>query len=131
MKRYVGIANLCEIMRIVDLGAGSKDHLRCFANTSAVAKDKVANMLLAVKGRNGGGSCKKVAQDLSRDAAREQLRPLLETACARLVSVLHRSFDIAVDQEQTTTSEPLHLVTGLGLLSIATVPGDNKQFPLQ
>ena len=81
-----------------------------FSNTSAtyhaVAKDKVANMLLAVRGRSGGSSCKKVAQDLSRDAAREQLKPLLETACARLASVLVRSFDIAVEQEQTTKSEP-------------------------
>ena len=62
-------------------------------------------MLLAVKGRIGGSSCKKVAQDLSRDAAREQLKPLLETACARLASVLARSFDIAVEQEQLTKGE--------------------------
>ena len=64
-------------------------------------------MLLAVRGRNGGSSCKKVAQDLSRDAAREQLKPLLETACARLASVLTRSFDIAVEQEQLTKGEAL------------------------
>lgn len=65
-------------------------------------------MLLAVKGRSGGSSCKKVAQDLSRDAAREQLKPLLETACARLAAVLGRSFDIAVEQEQLTKGELLN-----------------------
>lgn len=73
--------------------------------SAAVAKDKIANMLLAVKGRGAASSREKVAQDLARDAAREQLKPLLETACGRLASVLHRSFDIAVEQEQTTTSE--------------------------
>ena len=83
-------------------------HLEPVSYCSAVAKDKVANMLLAVKGRSGGSSCKKVAQDLSRDAAREQLKPLLETACARLAAVLGRSFDIAVEQEQLTKGELLN-----------------------
>ena len=57
-------------------------------------------MLLAVKGRGAPSSGAKVAQDLARDAAREQLKPLLETACGRLASVLHRAFEIAVEQEQ-------------------------------
>lgn len=66
-------------------------------------------MLLAVRGRAGASSGDKVSLDLARDAAREQLKPLLETACARLASVLHRAFHIAVEQEQSTASEEPHM----------------------
>jgi len=62
-------------------------------------------MLLAVRGRGGGGGGEKVAIDLARDAAREQLKPLMETACSRLASVLHRSFEIAVDAQQFSSGE--------------------------
>ena len=66
-------------------------------------------MLLAVRARGGsGGSTEHVAHGLARDAAREQLRPLLDAACARLASVLHRAFDIAVEAQQLSKGTPAH-----------------------
>ena len=59
-------------------------------------------MLLAVKGRGSVSSGEKVAQDLARDAAREQLKPMLETACSRLASVLYHSFNVAVEHQQSS-----------------------------
>lgn len=56
-------------------------------------------MVLAARSRGSRDGYEKVAQDLARDAAREQLRPLLETACARLACVLHRCFDIATESQ--------------------------------
>lgn len=57
-------------------------------------------MLLAVRGRGAVSSGEKVAQDLAKDAAREQLKPMLETACARLASVLYHSYNIAAEHQQ-------------------------------
>ena len=56
-------------------------------------------MVLAARSRGGRDGSEKVAQDLARDAAREQLQPLLETACARLAAVLRRCFDIATETQ--------------------------------
>lgn len=66
----------------------------------AVARDKVANVLLASKGRGASGGPAHTAQDLARTIARELLGPLLETACSRLASLLRHAFDIAADSQQ-------------------------------
>ena len=66
----------------------------------AVARDKVANVLLASKGRGAAGGPAHTAQDLARSIARELLGPLLETACSRLASLLRHAFDIAADSQQ-------------------------------
>ena len=66
----------------------------------AVAKDKVANVLLASKGRGPAGGPAHTAQDLARSIARELLGPLLDTACSRLASLLRHTFDIAADSQQ-------------------------------
>lgn len=65
----------------------------------AVQRDRVANILLAFKSRNGGGVA-KAAEELARGAAREALGPLLDAACARLGAVVKRAFDIAAEQSQ-------------------------------
>ena len=67
---------------------------------SVVARDKVANVLLASKGRGASGGSAHTAQDLARSIARELLGPLLETACSRLASLLRHAFDIAADSQQ-------------------------------
>ena len=66
----------------------------------AVARDKVANVLLASKGRGASGGPAHTAQDLARSIARELLGPLLDTACSRLASLLRHTFDIAADSQQ-------------------------------
>lgn len=66
----------------------------------AVARDKVANVLLASKGRGAAGGPAHTAQDLARSIARELLSPLLDTACCRLASLLRHAFDIAADSQQ-------------------------------
>lgn len=71
-----------------------------------VAKDKVANVLLASKGRGASGGPAHTAQDLARNIARELLGPLLETACSRLASLLRHAFDIAADSQQLLQGEP-------------------------
>ncbi|KAL4853400.1 Dynamin-related protein 5A [Chlorella vulgaris] len=65
----------------------------------AVQRDRVANILLAYKSRNGGG-VGKAAEELARGAAREALEPLLAAACARLGAVVKRAYDIAAEQAQ-------------------------------
>lgn len=72
-----------------------------------VAKDKVANVLLASKGRGASGGPAHTAQDLARNIARELLGPLLETACSRLASLLRHAFDIAADSQQLL-QDPSH-----------------------
>ncbi|KAK9808620.1 hypothetical protein WJX72_000661 [[Myrmecia] bisecta] len=62
-----------------------------------VARDKVANVLLAYKARGQGGGSSKVAQDIARHTAKELLAPLLVTACGRLAAVLRRAFDVAAE----------------------------------
>ena len=66
---------------------------------TAVARDKVANVLLASKGRATGGAA-HTAQGLARSIARELLGPLLQTACSRLASLLRHAFDIAAESQQ-------------------------------
>lgn len=64
----------------------------------AVARDRVANVLLALRVKGGPSEgAHRAAQDIARQAARDLLGPLLDTACARLGSVLRRAFDIAAD----------------------------------
>jgi len=75
----------------------------------AVARDKVANVLLASKGRGAAGGPAHTAQDLARSIARELLRPLLDTACCRLASLLRHAFDIAADSQQLLQGEALTL----------------------
>ncbi|KAI3431622.1 hypothetical protein D9Q98_004671 [Chlorella vulgaris] len=65
----------------------------------AVQRDRVANILLAYKSRNGGG-VGKAAEELARGAAREAMEPLLAAACARLGAVVKRAYDIAAEQAQ-------------------------------
>lgn len=74
---------------------------------TTVAKDKVANVLLASKGRGAAGGPAHTAQDLSRSIARELLGPLLDTACCRLASLLRHAFDIAADSQQLLQGECL------------------------
>lgn len=65
--------------------------------SAAVARDRIANVLLAYKGKNNLGGAARAAEDIARSTARELLKPLLETACARLAFVLRRALDIAAD----------------------------------
>ncbi len=75
----------------------------------AVARDKVANVLLASKGRGAAGGPAHTAQDLARSIARELLSPLLDTACCRLASLLRHAFDIAADSQQLLQGDALTL----------------------
>ena len=76
----------------------------------AVARDKVANVLLASKGRGAAGGPAHTAQDLARSIARELLSPLLDTACCRLASLLRHAFDIAADSQQLLQGDALTLL---------------------
>ncbi len=64
---------------------------------AAVARDRVANVLLAYKGKHGPGGAARAAEDIARQTARSLLSPLLDTACARLAFILRRVFDTAAD----------------------------------
>lgn len=68
------------------------------ANAAAVARDRVANVLLAYKGRNHLGGGARAAEDIARQTARDLLGPLLDAACSRLAFVLKRALDIAADK---------------------------------
>ena len=79
-------------------GCSESVHKHCSSSErwgDAVSRDRIANMLLAVKSRGGSDFGDRVAQNLARETAREQLQPLFATACSRLAAVLHRAFDIA------------------------------------
>ncbi|MEW5303991.1 MAG: hypothetical protein WDW38_003211 [Sanguina aurantia] len=65
---------------------------------SGVARDKVANVLLAYKGKNTYGGPAKAAEDIARQTARELLGPILDMSCSRLAYVLRRVFEIAADR---------------------------------
>eukprot|EP00798_Chlamydomonas_sp_ICE-L_P023671 gene23671-9206_t len=65
---------------------------------SAVATDRVANMLLAYKGRNNFMATSRAAEDIARQTAKEVLGPLLDTACSRMAFVIRRMFEIAADR---------------------------------
>ncbi len=69
---------------------------------AAVATDRVANLLLAYKGRSASMAPSRAAEDIARQMAREMLGPLLDAACVRLAFVLRRAFDIAADRCLTT-----------------------------
>ena len=65
---------------------------------TAVAKTRVANVLLALKLKgNAVDGAATAAQDIARSSAREALAPLMDCATARLASVLRTTFDIALD----------------------------------
>ncbi|GFH29331.1 dynamin-type G domain-containing protein [Haematococcus lacustris] len=84
---------------------------------TAVATDRVANLLLAYKGRSAYMASSRAAEDIARQMAREVLGPLLDMACARLAFVLRRMFDIAVDRA-TALVRP----TGANGLTIPETP---------
>eukprot|EP00892_Ulva_mutabilis_P000651 jgi/Ulvmu1/10587/UM065_0041.1 len=60
-----------------------------------VARDKVANVLLAHRGVSSGAMCDQVAQQISCGMANAMLLPLLDAASKRLAQMLRRVFDIA------------------------------------
>jgi hypothetical protein len=65
-----------------------------------VPRDRVANMLLAQRGRgDGAGAGARAAEELACAAARAALGPLLEAACARLAGVVRRAYGIAAELE--------------------------------
>lgn len=84
---------------------------------AAAARDRVANALLARKGRDPAGGAARAAEDLARRAAREMLAPLLDAACARLGFVLRRAVDAAIDHAARTAE-------GRELLQPFTVGGN-------
>lgn len=70
----------------------------CLPVAAAVARDRVANVLLAYKGKNHLGGAARAAEDIARQTARELLGPLLDAACSRLAYVLRKALDIAADK---------------------------------
>ncbi|GBF90887.1 hypothetical protein Rsub_03742 [Raphidocelis subcapitata] len=66
--------------------------------TASVARDRIANVLLARKGRDNLGGAARAAEDIARQAARELLGPLLDAACARLAFVMRRTVDAAAER---------------------------------
>ena len=70
-------------------------------------------MLLAVKSRGGSDFGDRVAQNLARETAREQLQPLFATACSRLAAVLHRAFDIASELQALSPGMHWHALVCL------------------
>ncbi|WIA29612.1 hypothetical protein OEZ86_012099 [Tetradesmus obliquus] len=66
--------------------------------SAAVARDRVANVLLAYKGKNHLGGAARAAEDIARQTARELLGPLLDAAVSRLGFVLRKALDIAADK---------------------------------
>lgn len=72
-----------------------------------VAQNRMANLLLAFRGRNRFGGGGQAAEDIARATARECLEPMLEAACARLANILRKAFDIAAERA---------LITGTSLL---------------
>lgn len=63
----------------------------------SVAKDRIANMLLANRSRGHASNAVAAAEDIARATARKMLAPLLDTACARLAAVMRHVFDIAAE----------------------------------
>lgn len=72
--------------------------LRFGAAVAAVARDRVANVLLAYKGKNHLGGAARAAEDIARQTARDLLGPLLDAAVSRLGFVLRKALDIAADK---------------------------------
>ena len=75
-----------------------------------VAREKVANVLLAHRGAGatGGNVAAAAAEDIARSAAQAWLAPLLDAACERLCHVLRRLFDLAAERmEAHPSAEPL------------------------
>ena len=65
---------------------------------NAVAKTRVANVLLALKLKGGAmDGAATAAQDIARSSARDALNPLMDCATARLAFVLRTTFDIALE----------------------------------
>ncbi|GMH41703.1 hypothetical protein BSKO_09613 [Bryopsis sp. KO-2023] len=70
----------------------------------SVAQNRMANVLLSVRGRNRYGGGGQAAEDIARTTAREALAPLLTAACSRLGNILRRVYDIAAERAQMTES---------------------------
>ena len=66
--------------------------------STALATDRVANLLLAYKGRSSTFAPGRAAEDIARQTARDVLAPLLDAACARLAFVLKRVIETASDR---------------------------------
>ncbi|GAX74014.1 hypothetical protein CEUSTIGMA_g1464.t1 [Chlamydomonas eustigma] len=65
---------------------------------ATLATDRVANLLLAYKGRSSAFAPGRAAEDIARQMARDSLGPLLDTACARLAYVLKRVLEASADR---------------------------------
>ncbi|MCO5613342.1 hypothetical protein L7F22_067618 [Adiantum nelumboides] len=74
----------------------------CSIECPPVSREKVANILLAHIGREGGASAAAVG--IARASARSWLGPLLDTACERLAHVLRNLFELAVERSHTQES---------------------------
>lgn len=74
----------------------------CTKRAAAVARDRVANVLLAYKGKGTNSAGTKAAEDIARATARELLGPLLDAVCARLGFILRHVFDMAADAAMAT-----------------------------
>ena len=74
----------------------------CHSSTSALATDRVANLLLAYKGRSSAFAPGRAAEDIARQTARDALGPLLDTACARLAFVLRKVVEASSDRALAT-----------------------------
>ena len=72
------------------------------SSLSAGVVDRVANMFLAYRGRNGATAGHKAAQDIARQSARQLLGPLLDTAAARMCFVLRKVADLAIEKATAT-----------------------------
>ncbi len=82
-------------------------HLACPAPPPALATDRVANLLLAYKGRSSSFAPGRAAEDIARQTARDVLGPLLDTACARLAHVLKRVVEASSDRALASGEEGL------------------------
>ena len=71
----------------------------------AVARERVASLLLAEGLRAGGGApvAARAAAELARAAARALLAPLLGATCARLAACLRRAFEVASEGPSPTS----------------------------
>ena len=77
----------------------------------AVARDSVANVLLAMRVRSQPDGTARAAQDIARASARGALLPLLEHACQRLMAVLRHVFDVALDDLHSLPGEQIAVFT--------------------
>lgn len=91
------------------------------AAAPAVAKTRVANVLMALKLRGGAvDGAATAAQDIARSSAREALAPLMDAAAARLAAILRRTFDLALDTLSTFPGKAARRAARQGWLAKAS-----------